>query len=187
VITLNARLRPLDRARYEDLLEHLLAKKHPGSEITGGGTLLSPAREPLYCDIEIDANLDSGLETLANVMVELLEVAGAPKGSRIEVDDAPPAEFGVTEGLAIYLNGTDLPHEVYASNDVNDLITAIHDRLGDAGRICSFWQGHRETALYLYGPSAPRMINLLTDVLAQYPLAQQCRVVELPEALPQLR
>jgi hypothetical protein len=41
--------------------------------------------------------------------------------------------FGVTEGLAVYLNGTDLPHEVYATSDVSDLIAALLGHLGAEG------------------------------------------------------
>jgi hypothetical protein len=43
----------------------------------------------------------------------------------------------------------------------------------------SWWQGPRETALYLYGPSAAHMAELIADVLAVFPLAQRCRVVPL--------
>ncbi|MBB4752565.1 hypothetical protein [Actinoplanes lobatus] len=91
--------------------------------------------------------------------------------------------FGVTEGLAVYLNGTDLPDEVYATSDINDLITALLDALGAHGRMQSYWQGPRETALYLYGPSAARMADLIADLLSQFPLAQRCRVVPLPLSL----
>jgi hypothetical protein len=48
----------------------------------------------------------------------------------------------------------------------------------------SWWKGPRETALYLYGPSAARMAELIADVLARFPLAQRCRVVPLELTLP---
>jgi hypothetical protein len=92
--------------------------------------------------------------------------------------------FGVTEGLAVYLNGTDLSREVYASSDVNDLIAALLERLGTDGDMQSYWEGPRETALYLYGASAARMDDLTASVLARFPLAQRCRIVPLGLTLP---
>ena len=92
--------------------------------------------------------------------------------------------FGVTEGLAVYLNGTDLPGEVYASGDVNDLIAALLERLSAEGDMQSYWEGPRETALYLYGSSAARCTSLTVGVLARFPLAQRCRVVPLGLTLP---
>ncbi len=81
--------------------------------------------------------------------------------------------FGVTEGLAVYLNGTDLPDEVYAAGDPNDLIAALLERLGAKGDMQSYWEGPRETALYLYGSSATCMDNLIAGALARFPLAQR--------------
>jgi len=92
--------------------------------------------------------------------------------------------FGVTEGLAVYLNGTDLPDEVYADGDVNELIAALLDTIGAEGRMQSYWEGPRETALYLYGPSASRIADLTAGVLPRFPLAQRCRIVPLPLTLP---
>ncbi|MFC5102390.1 hypothetical protein [Kibdelosporangium philippinense] len=47
LVTLNARLRPLDRGHvYEDPLMEVLEAKLPGSEISGGGTLLTPTKWP---------------------------------------------------------------------------------------------------------------------------------------------
>ncbi len=182
-ITLNARLRPLDRgARYESPLREALDASMPGSQVSGGGTLLSAEREPLVSDIDLDVEGDAR-EALGLVTVAL-EAAGAPKGSRIRLDEGDPVPFGVTEGLAVYLNGTDLPDEVYAIGDVNDLIAALLEHLGAEGDMQSYWEGPRETALYLYGASAARMDELIASVLARFPLAQRCRVVPLGLTLP---
>jgi hypothetical protein len=94
----------------------------------------------------------------------------------VYVDDA--------DGGSVYLNGADLPREVYASSDVNDLIAALLERLGADGDMQSYWEGPRETALYLYGASAARMDALTANVLARFPLAQRCRVVLLGLTLP---
>ena len=182
-ITLNARLRPLDRgARYEDPLQEVLDASMPGSEVSGGGTLLSAEREPQVSDIDLD--LEGDAREALGLVTAALEAAGAPKGSRVRLDEGDPVPFGVTEGLAIYLNGTDLPDEVYAGSDVNDLIAALRECLGAEGEMQSYWEGPRETALYLYGPSAARMEELAASVLARFPLARRCRVVPLALTLP---
>jgi len=185
-ISLNARLRPLDRgARYEIPLKEILSTSMPGSRVTGAGTLLSAEREPLASDIDLDIEGDA--PQALDLVTGTLEAAGAPRGSRARLDEGGPVPFGVTEGLAIYLNGTDLPGEVYASSDINDLIATLSARLGTEGDMQSWWQGPRETALYLYGPSAARMAELTADVLARFPLAQRCRIVPLELTLPSKR
>ena len=153
----------------------------PGGEITGGGTLRTAEREPAHRDIDLD--VVGAAEAVLRLAIATLEAAGAPKGSRARLDDVGPVTFGITEGLAIYLNGIDLPAEVYATSDVNDLIDALHHRLDD-GRMHSFWQGPRETALYLYGTSVARMSELVVDILAHLPLVQDSRIVPLPHTLP---
>jgi hypothetical protein len=185
-ITLNARLRPLDRgARYEDPLQEAIVTAVPGSHVSGGGTLLSAEREPLVCDIDLEVAGDAR-EVLA-LVTGVLDAAGAPKGSQARLEAGDTVPFGVTEGVAVYLNGTDLPAHVYASGDVNDLIAALLERLGAEGDMQSWWQGPRETALYLYGPSAVRVTELITGVLARYQLAERCRVVPLELTLPARR
>ncbi|MEV6930992.1 hypothetical protein AB0M46_41775 [Dactylosporangium sp. NPDC051485] len=182
-ITINARVRPLDRgAVYEDPLQAALDVRAPGSRITGGGTLLTADREPACCDIDLDIEGDA--TAVLDLVTVTLEAAGAPKGSTVRFDEREPMPFGVTEGLAVYLNGTDLPDEVYETNDVNDLVAAVIDSLGADGSMQSHWQGPQETALYLYGSSAALMHERIAEVLARFPLAQRCRVVPLPVTLP---
>jgi hypothetical protein len=177
-ITLNARLRPQDRgARYERPLREALDASLPGRRVSGGGTLLSAEREPLVGDIDLDVPGDA--REALRLVTAALEAAGAPKGSSARLDEGDAVPFGNTEGLAVYLNGTDLPSDVYAGSDVNDLIAALLERLGAEGDMQSYWQGPRETALYLYGASAARMDELTASVLARFPLAQRCRVVRL--------
>jgi hypothetical protein len=179
---LNARLRALDRGdRYEDPLQEALEAAAFVCEFTGAGTLLSADREPVCSDFDLD--VDGDVAAIVRLVIATLEAAGAPKGSRLRVDDEESLSFGVTEGLAIYLNGTDLPDEVYATADVDELVTAVVAGLGPAGGLQSYWQGPRETALYLYGPSVDVMRDLTVAVLERFPLAQRCRVVPLPTAL----
>jgi hypothetical protein len=142
----------------------------------------NPRSATLTCSSTGDA------EAVLAPAIAALELAGAPKGSRARLDERDPVTFGVTQGLAVNLNGTDVPDEVYATNDVNELVAALLDSLGDEGQMQSQWQGSRETALYLYGPSSAHMTERITDVLRRFPLAQGCRVVPFPAhaALSQL-
>ncbi len=76
-ITLNARLRPLDRgARYETPLQEILGTSMPGSSITGAGTLLSAEREPLASDIDLDIEADA--PQALELVTGTLEAAGTP-------------------------------------------------------------------------------------------------------------
>jgi len=179
-VTLNARLRPLDRGeRFEDPLLELLEEKVKDIEVIGGGTLLDANREPANCDLDLSFT-DDPARTL-RLVIETLEKLGAPVGSSAQFSDEDAAKvmFGSTEGVGVYLNGTDLPDEVYRTSDINELIERLADALGDAGEMFSYWEGPTETALYYYGASAAVMRERMAAVLASHPLAQRCRVVAL--------
>ena len=88
-------------------------------------------------------------------------------------------EFGLWEGLAIYLNGTDLDPEVYANNDVNELIEQLQKAAEGIGRFDSYWQGGEETALYFYGESFAGMKSVLAPVMDGHPLCQKSRVEQI--------
>ncbi|HUN33642.1 MAG TPA: hypothetical protein VMU95_16655 [Trebonia sp.] len=176
-IHLNARLDPDARRGFDDLLLPVLAAHAPGSEITGGGALLSHTGEPQSCDIEID--LEGDPEASLAAVIKALSAYGAPRGSSVTLGDEPAIPFGEAEGVALYLNGTDLPEEVYASSDPNELIGSLTDSLGREGSVVSYWEGPQETALYLYGRSASRMRELIGGVLASHPLGQRSRLADL--------
>ena len=182
-VTLNAPLRPNDRGRiYEDPLQRVIDERHPGSQVAGGGTMLSTTGEVAWCDIDIELADDP--ETGAAVVIDFLEWIGAPKGSTARLGDGDGRTFGRTEGVAVYLNGYDLPQHIYAESDVNELIRGLKEQLGRIGRMHSFWEGPRETALYFYGKSAADIRSTIRPVLDTYPLATRCRVVDLPHSLP---
>ncbi|MFO0979178.1 MAG: hypothetical protein U0996_22400 [Planctomycetaceae bacterium] len=180
-VTLNARLQPMDRGeRYEDPLMEALADR-AYYEVVGGGSMLFPGGNKIaYCCIDIDIH---HLGNSIPLITETLTAAGAPKGSYISYADQKGKQrvvrFGKTVGLAIYLNGTDLPKEVYFKCDVNDVISAIDELLEGFGSYQSYWQGPTETALYVYGSSHAKMRKALRGLLADYPLCARCRVVEL--------
>lgn len=173
---LNVRILPIARGdRYEDPLAEALSG-NGYAEITGAGTGMDENGEMTYCGIDLDLhNVEQG----APFICEFLSHRGAPRGSVLEYEvngDKVEMPFGFLEGMAIYLNGTDLPDEVYEKCDVNELYDEINRLLGDRGEIQGHWQGPTETALYLYGYSADEMKSLIADYMATYPLCQKARV-----------
>jgi hypothetical protein len=177
LLHLNARLQPLDRAEhFEDPLQAAMEEADPGpiGEITGGGSQLAENFEIEYCDVEI------AVHELSPATIEFLvrrcEALGAPKGSYLQIGETKHP-VGVNEGLALYLDGTSLPQEVYESSDVDFIMDELQ-RLSE-GRILSTWDGPTETALYLYGPSFSAMQASIAPFLASYPLCQNCRVVQI--------
>jgi hypothetical protein len=179
IAQLNARVQPIDRGEYfEDPLDEVLRSSGLG-EVTGGGTQL--ADEPngiAHCDIEMMVNDDS--DAAVERIILALEKLGAPKGSLLKFttgkDDIP---FGKFEGMAVFLNGTDLPDEVYANSDVNEIIAQCEELLKDIGSFRGYWEGSRETALYFYGRDFSSMKSATADFIASYPSCAFSRVVQI--------
>jgi hypothetical protein len=178
VVQLNARVQPMHRGEFfEDPLDEELQGQSLGG-VSGGGTMLSENREIDYCDIEMEVTDPS--REVASKIIEILERLGAPKGSKLKIEaDGSEIPFGVAEGLAVYLNGTDLPDQVYKECDSNFVYSEFDRLLGDEGRVLSHWQGPTETALYLYGRSFAAMKDKVAPFLASYPLCQNCRIVQI--------
>ena len=174
---LNAKLQPMDRGEiYEDPLAETLQKNGLG-DVTGGGTQLADFGIE-FCDLEIRVNAtdDTTLQTIASRLEEL----GAPKGSRLMIDGQDrELPFGRTEGLAVYLNGTDLDENVYQDCDVNHVIEEFNRLLSGAGAYHSHWRGERETALYLYGDCAATMRERIGEFIANYPLCESARLEQV--------
>jgi hypothetical protein len=161
----------------EDPLDQALRDAELG-EVSGGGTLQAADGEIERADVELSLRRFDA-KTLAWLR-EQLDRLGVPKGSRI----VPPDEQGIEsvgrlEGMAVYLNGTELSEETYRDCDIDFVIAECQRLLGDAGRIRSFWEGPRDTALYFYGEDFARMHALLTPFLASYPLCARCRVTQI--------
>lgn len=176
---LNARVQPIDRGEYfEDPLDEALKELGLGA-VTGGGTQLT--EEPAgiaYCDLEILV-ADSGETTLQSIIARL-EQLGAPKGSKLIVESTgAEVPFGTHEGLALYMNGADLPDDVYASCDINHVIEELDRLMGDKGKFKGFWEGSRDTALYCYGTSFAAMKDAIEPLLSSYPLCQKARIEQI--------
>lgn len=80
--------------------------------------------------------------------------------------------FGKNEGLAFYFDNVGLPPEVYATNDINDVLESFAQAIDGVGAMHSFMNGERETAVYMYGPSFERMKAALSPVVDQHPLCK---------------
>lgn len=178
IASLNARLQPLDRGDlFEDPLDYVLQQSGKG-EVTGGGTQLGAQGEIEYCEIEMV--VPQADEETIGLIVAALEKMGAPKGSVLKFEDSrPDMPFGQYEGLAVYLNGTDLPQSTYDECDVNVVYEEFEIRLEGIGHVQSYWEGPRETGLYMYGPSFVSMKEAIADFLESYPLCRQARIDQI--------
>lgn len=166
-------IEPIDRGnRYEDPLQVALETAQAGA-VTGGGSQLNESGGIEFADVEIElANLDAAIDLVANT----LEGAGAPQGSEIRHEDNVVRVFGRQQCLAIYLDGTSLPDEVYANLDFDHVVTEIGNAAGpDSFHGC--WQGPEETGLYFFGSNAEDMFTRVEPVLRTLPIGQNARVV----------
>jgi len=176
---LNHLLMPIERGeRYEGPLDAALSEKGFG-QTDGGGTMQSQSGEIEYIDVEVILwNTTEGIP----FVIEQLEKFGAPKGSVLKIHDVEPSReisLGKIEGIAIYLDGINLPDEIYESSDINIVIDEINKSLKGHGSIQGYWQGPTETGLYLYGVDADEMKRLILDFMEQYPLCKGARVVTI--------
>ncbi len=178
VAQLNAKLQPLDRAeQFEEPLNKILSELGLG-EVTGGGTMLLPDHAGIvYCDVEV--LLPEVTPETLELMMQQLEELGAPKGSLLKIDGREDMEFGTLDGLALHLNGTDLPDEVYETSDINEVIETCDALLEEIGAFRGHWEGATETSLFFYGERFGLMKAALEDFIATEPLCQKARIEKI--------
>ena len=166
---------PIDRGnRYEDPLHAVLEQANLG-RVTGGGSQLNESGSIEYADVEIElANLDGALQVVA----QALEEAGAPQGSELiqASDEKVLRQFGKHQCLAILLDGTSLPDEVYADLDFDAVIGELGAAAGDDS-FHGFAQGNEETSLFFFSPDAERMFERVEPILRRLPIGQNARVI----------
>lgn len=166
---------PIDRGeRYEDPLHSELESRSLG-QVTGGGSQLNDLGGIEFADVEIElADLDGAVR----VVTETLEQAGAPQGAElIDVADGRVlAEFGRQQCLAIFLDGTTLPEQVYADLDFDAVVVDIANAAGEES-FRGAWQGPEETGLFYFGPDAEALFARVEPVLGRLPIGQNARVV----------
>ena len=174
-LELNAKMQPMHRHDIEDIIAEALDAAQCG-ETDGGGSFMNENGEIRFCDIEI--KLSENTTENIDVLLKVIGDIKVPKGSFLKGEDIE-IPVGILEGLGLYLNGTDLPDETYINSDVNHVVDECKRLLGEAGELYSWWEGSAETALYFYGASFNEMRDRLASFLAEYPLCQKCRVVQI--------
>lgn len=172
-LKLNAKLQPMHRQDFEDALQALMTEAHIG-DIVGGGTMQHADGEIDFCGVDIALRGKNGVKDLLAV----LERMALPKGSALQ-DVTPEVALGTLEGLGCYLNGSDLPEEVYRECDINDVIARMAEALGEQGALWSWWEGPACTALYFYGRSFAEMKARIAPIAASHPLCQRCRIEQI--------
>ncbi len=176
---LNSRTQPIDRhGFFETPLQAMLEAKSIG-RVTGGGTQLTDEPAGIaFCDLEIEL-AEISAEALAQIIVSL-DRQGAPKGSKLILEaSGREIPFGRNEGLGLFINGTDLPDEVYETTDLNDVQAECERLLGPDGSYRGYWQGDLETALYFYGPSFETMTRALQPALKEIALLDRARIEKI--------
>lgn len=174
-LKLNMRLQPMHRHDIEDILQELLEEKELG-EVDGGGTAQQPDGEIQYCDI--DLSLHSGTDRAKAELLEVIGQLALAKGSALLFGEEE-IPVGTKEGMACYLNGTELPDEVYANCDINYAIGQMEKAMEGIGWMFSYWQGPKDTALYFYGTTYEDMKKCVEPFMAEYPLCQKARLEQI--------
>jgi hypothetical protein len=88
-------------------------------------------------------------------------------------------DIGSKEGLALYLNGTDLSNEIYVEYRLNEVWEEVDQFIQGVGRIMSTWSSPTEVAFYLYGDSFEEMKKKITPFINQYSLCKKCRIEQI--------
>ncbi|KLN97667.1 hypothetical protein [Moellerella wisconsensis] len=177
-ITLNARLESERRIDLQDAITQVMEKLDKEIYVIGGETLLSEHGEPEKCKIQLAVD-DANGENIS-LILQMISSMISPKGSKLHINnDEAEIEFGHEEGLAIYINGSDLGEDVYQNSDINEVIERCDELIEDIGTIQGTWDGSTETALYFYGESFAAMVELLQPYLDSEPLCQKARLVQI--------
>ena len=175
-VRLNDKCQPEFRGGlFEDPLDAALRAAGIG-EVDGGGTQMGPEGEISFCELAVLLSRDD--EQCRQFLIRKLNELGAPKGSTL-LSESSEIPFGVNEGMAIYLNGTELAPEVYNSSDINVVMEELLQALNNEGQLHGYMEGATETALYFYGPSFETMVNRTRAFVETYPLCQKARIVKI--------
>lgn len=171
-----ARLQPAHR---DELLvgpiTGVLGRLSPGTRLAATETVVSTTGEPLEAVLQWEVPL----EDAEGVVAALLDLEGGlPTGTTVEIHDKAVA-CGELAGVGLYLNGTDLPDEVYAASGLQEVVTTLQEALGRVGQLWSYWQGPTETALYFYGPDARALRDVLAAQRSEAALLERSRLVDL--------
>jgi len=87
--------------------------------------------------------------------------------------------IGKREGLALYLDGRNLPAETYQTCDSNYVLAEVKRLTQDESDVLRYWQGPTETAFYVYGDSFEAMKRSIQGLVDTYPLCKGARIVQI--------
>lgn len=169
-------IEPIDRGdRYGNPLDAKLQESGLG-EVTGGGSQMDENFQIVSVDLEIYL---ANLNTAVSLCTSVLESCGAPRGSQITFGAEPnqtKIDFGKTEGIALIIDGVNLPQEVYEKYELDGLLDALKPVLdGGIGEFHGCNTLSETTELYFYGPSADRMLDSIAKVQSEFPLCQNSK------------
>ena len=180
VAQLNEKLMPIDRGIvYEDPIDEFLKESDYG-EVTGGGTLQEKTGELSYCDVEIKLATNIIDKSVILKIIDKFDSLGAPKGSKLIIEKTKEEiPFGKKEGLALYIDGQNLPNEVYEECDINIVLSEILRLTNIEPNADRNWQGEKESALYFFSDSFEQMKNSIAQFIDTYPLCKGARIVQI--------
>lgn len=182
LITLNDKIKPIDRAAYyEDPLNEFLHLNNIG-EVTGGGTMQEVSGEIEFVDIEVQVNkgVDRKIAAMQILGYFKANAIPVPKNSTIMIERTDETIlFGDKEGLAIYLDGQHLDEEVYNTCDSNFVVSEIKRLIGDTTSVVRFWEFPEKTGLYFYGDSFKLMRSQIDSFINEYPLCKNAEVKQI--------
>ena len=182
VVDLNAplALNDLKTCFAKPFIEALAPRGVPGWDdvechvITDGGDRVEVLGKD---DVPVSSTIDFWAPEVSDefeaACVHVLESLGAPKGSQLIAPNAEPQRytpFGVNEGMAVYVD---------KKCSVDAVLKQLPNFLRNSGKLISHWAGPKETAFYCYGPSYQAMADAIAPFVAEYPLLQGCRIVQI--------
>jgi tetratricopeptide (TPR) repeat protein len=144
----------------------------------------SPSRDGLVTKLENEA---AALETLgrageaAKLRARIAGLKGAQPPATPPLPDAKPASPASNDGtdgaVIITLDGRGLADEVYRTCDLATLESRLETRLEQegGGELDGHEHGPETTRIFLYGPDARALFDVIAPVLRDYPLCQGAR------------
>jgi hypothetical protein len=174
-VTIWEHIAPVDRGiRYAEPLYEALGED--AISIVGEGSAFTKELGIEYVNLELELSDLSLIPTI----IEILEKQGAPKGSQLKfsnLDKKTTVEFGTSECLALFLDGVNLPDEVYQSTDIDELVLKLCESSEGGAEYRASWAGEYETSIHFFCDDADAMFRRMESVIRTYPLCRNCRIV----------
>ena len=172
-IVLNMFLLPNERRNIEFLTDELLVSNELG-EVTGGSTFQKKNGEVYKCEIYIRLKDEASFD----IFLDLIKDVNFAKGSRVESSNRR-VEVGDFEGLALYLNASDLSSDVYKNNNYDEVIADLCETLGEDGAFLGTNIIDKFFILYFYGNSYEIIKEKILPYLKDSPLCEDFRVKQV--------